>query len=151
MKVYRITQSAYKEDISGYGAYLYGGRWNSKGFAALYAAGSISLAVLELVVNFGRSATSLQQSYHLLTIDIPDKSIEIFDAESLPKDWLKNELFSQSAGTQFLQQNKQLALKVPSAVVSEEFNFLINLAHTLFNEVKIIKAVKYSFDNRLLK
>ena len=151
MNVYRITQSAYKEDISGYGAYLYGGRWNSKGFAALYAAESISLAVLELVVNFGRSASSLQQSYHLLTIEIPDKSIEVIHAADLPKEWYKNEAYSQSAGTAFLQNNKHLAMKVPSAVVQEEFNFIINPAHALFKDVKIIKSIKYGFDNRLLK
>ena len=151
MIVYRICQSSYKDDLSGYGAYLYGGRWNLKGFAALYTAEHISLAVLELVVNFNRSSSPLMQPYHLLSIEIPDKSVEFIEPESLKRNWIDAEADTQQLGTNFLQQQKHLALKVPSAVVPEEFNFMINPAHELFSKVKIIKSVKYGFDGRLLR
>ena len=150
MLVYRITRSDYKDDLSGEGAYLFGGRWNSKGKHVLYCAASISLAVLELVVNFSRSSSPLKLSYHLLNIEIPDNSIQEISLSKLQKNWLTDEAYTQFIGDNFIDNNNLLALKVPSAVIPEEFNFVLNPAHELFKKVRIISSKPYGFDQRLL-
>ncbi|HUN03492.1 MAG TPA: RES family NAD+ phosphorylase, partial [Niabella sp.] len=87
MIVYRLANSEYKDDLSGYGSFLYGGRWNSRGLYALYATEHISLAVLEIVVNYNRSAYSIRTSYHLLEIFIPDVPLLQINVAILKKKW----------------------------------------------------------------
>ena len=150
MIVYRITRTEYKDHLSGEGAYLYGGRWNSKGRHVLYCAASISLAVLELVVNFSRSASPIKLSYHLLEIDIPDNSIQEILLSKLQRDWITNEEHTRFIGDNFIENNNLLSLKVASAVIPEEFNFVINPAHEMFKKVKIKSSKPFGFDQRLL-
>lgn len=149
MIVYRLTAENYKDDISGHGAELYGGRWNPKGIAALYTAHSISLAVLELVVNFSTTETPLLLDYYLLEVFIPDKTILNYPLEKLPPNWVSNYRYTQEIGNDFLQSNKHLVLKVPSAVIPQENNYIINTHHKAFNEIYISKSKKYNLDNRL--
>lgn len=149
MIVYRIVQSQYSDDLSGFGASLYGGRWNSKGLTALYCSQHISLAVLEMVVNFSRSASPLLQPYELLEIEIPD-SLYIIQLKNLKTDWIINQDYTRFIGDNFLNDEKLLTIQVPSAVIPQESNFMINPKHKLIGKVKIASKKKYGFDNRLL-
>lgn len=149
MIVYRIAQLQYSDDLSGSGASLYGGRWNSKGIAALYCSQHISLAVLEMVVNFSRSASPLRQPFDLLEIEIPD-SLYLLALKNLKSDWIYNQDYTRYIGDNFLTDEKLLAIQVPSAVIPEESNFMINPKHKLMDKVKIVSKKKYGFDNRLL-
>ncbi len=83
MTIYRLVRSEYHDDLSGYGAFLYGGRWNSKGQYAVYAAEHISLAVLEIVVNYDRTTTTLLPSFHLVELAVPDNEIIEIDRSVL--------------------------------------------------------------------
>ncbi len=150
MKIYRITNSLYKEDLSGYGASLYGGRWNSKGNAILYCTEHISLAVLELVVNFNRAESPFKQSFHLVELEIVETSQIVLKLSDLKKDWIEDMHYSQYIGDEFLNENSNLILKVPSAVVPEEHNFLLNPSHKDFKKIKIINSHVYKFDGRLM-
>lgn len=149
MIVYRLTNSKYQHDISGYGAFLYGGRWNSKSVYALYAAQYISLAVLEMVVNYDRNASPLLPSFHLLEIIVPDDGIINLDTPALKNHWQMDYEYTQFIGDQFLQQQSNLVLQMPSAVIPEEYNFLINPMHKNFKAVKINSSRLYGIDNRL--
>lgn len=149
MIVYRLANSEYKDDLSGYGSFLYGGRWNSRGLYALYATEHISLAVLEIVVNYNRSAYSIRTSYHLLEIFIPDVPLLQINVAILKKKWQEDFEYSQMMGDQFLQQKNHLLLKVPSAVIPEENNFLINPDHPDYKKIKIKTSRPYGLDTRL--
>ena len=151
MIVYRITNSLYRNDLSGSGSSIYGGRWNSKGHAILYSTEHISLAVLELVVNFNQTESPLNQSYHLIELEIPDTSQIVLRLSDLKKDWTEDVQYSQYIGDEFLADNNNLTLKVPSAVVPEEHNYLVNPNHNAFKKVNINKSKIYRFDGRLLK
>lgn len=149
MIIYRLVRSEYHDDLSGYGAFLYGGRWNNKGQHALYGAGHISLAVLEIVVNYDRTLTSLLPSYHLVSLSVPDSEIIEIDHSVLKKTWSNDADYTRYIGDEFLQSRSYLALKIPSAVIPEEDNYLINPGHKDFKKIIIQQTRPYGIDNRL--
>ncbi len=148
MIVYRIAAEKYKEDISGYGAKLVGGRWNSIDKSMLYTSEHISLCLLEKFAqkqDFSLSPTV----FYLLEIKIPDIEIKIIEVQKLKKDWSTDITFSRFIGDSFINTCKHLVLKVPSAIVPEEHNFLINPLHVDFKRIKIKSCRIYKFYNRL--
>ena len=152
MTVSRLTKEKYKNGLSGIGAEKHGGRWNNKGTRIVYTAESRSLAVLELAVHVAFNI--LPKNYHIVEIEIPEDPFLEFDVSLLKKkDWKSNPPigFTQSEGDKFIQDNQFLCLKVPSAIVEGDFNYLINPLHPDFGKVKIKKTSPFEFDERLLK
>jgi RES domain-containing protein len=149
MILYRISNARYADDLSGNGARLYGGRWNSEGRSALYLASSRSLAVLESLAHI--APTNVPDALLLLTIQAPDNYIAI-DISSLPSNWnaYPEPIMLKQVGNAFLQKNEYLLLKVPSALVPEEFNYIMNPLHPQAVQVNVINKAEFSFDGRLL-
>jgi RES domain-containing protein len=152
MIVYRLSAGKFKNDLSGKGAELAGGRWNSKGVAMLYTSSSIALCLCELAVHlpFG----IVPKDYHLLTIECPDNvSMIEMKGGPLPKDWrsVPHSQSTQNIGDKFIAEGKALILKVPSAVVPGDFNLLFNPAHKDFSKVKIRSTELFEFDSRIFK
>ncbi len=147
MILYRIVKCAYA-DLSGTGARLYGGRWNSEGRSMVYLTSSRSLAVLEALVHL--SPTNLPNDFCIMIIDAPD-DIATITTEQLPAHWHEypepNNL--KEIGNKFLAEKKHLLLKVPSAIVKEEYNYLLNPQHHDAGLVKIINTGPFLFDQRL--
>jgi RES domain-containing protein len=148
MKLYRISKCNFIEDLSGTGAALYGGRWNSKGVYILYTATTLSLAILETIVHLPGLP---KEDFCMIEIEIPTNSITTITEKQLPSRW--NEFPSLSVlkkmGDSFIKKGEFLALKIPSAIVPEEFNYLLNPAHADFKKVKITRKKNLSFDERL--
>ncbi len=148
MIVYRLTNGAFTKDLSGNGAKLYGGRWNSPGFNALYTTENISLAVLEILVHVHQYNIPL--NYHLLAIEIPDNIIPtLINTKSLKRSWKNDTGYSQFIGDEFLKTSANLLLKVPSAIIEQEHNFIINPTHKDISKIKIIASHLFEFDKRL--
>jgi RES domain-containing protein len=148
MIVYRICNSLYNDDLSGTGAKLFGGRWNSKGFAMLYVAENISLTVLEMLVHNQFKDFAIELS--LLKISVPDTAeVKEVKLNKLKKEWIEDYSYTKFIGNEFIKSTNNLLLKVPSAVVNEEHNFLINPLHADFKKVKIIEVKPFSTDKRL--
>ena len=150
MKVFRLSKSKYSFDLSGKGAELAGGRWNSKGRALLYTSQSRALCTAEIAVH--TPLGNIPTEYELVEITFPDaievKEIKISD---LPSNWksIPHSSATQEIGDKFLSENKFLIFKVPSAVVQGDFNFLINPAHRQFHEVEITLTEAFDFNARL--
>jgi RES domain-containing protein len=148
MIVYRITNEAYKNDISGNGAALYGSRWNSKGIHLLYTSQFISLSILESLVHLKRN--EIPPTQYLLHIEFPDeKKITEISFNKMKKNWHRESEYTQWIGDQFMQNKEGLVLKVPSAIVPQENNFLLNPLHAEFKKVKIISSELLQLDKRL--
>jgi RES domain-containing protein len=148
MIVYRISNSTYSDDISGTGAKIMGSRWNSKGTAVLYMSQHISLSVLEMLVNthFKDYAIALD----LLYIKLPDQqAIKTLEPSSLKNNWKEDIDYTRFIGDEFVKQNQSLLLRVPSAVIHEEYNYLANPLHTDFKKIKIVKTKSFWPDERL--
>jgi RES domain-containing protein len=148
MIVYRITNEAYKNDISGNGAALYGSRWNSKGIHLLYTSHSISLSILESLVHLKRK--QIPPSQFLLHIEIPDeKDAAEISYKKIKNGWQQDLGYTQWIGDQFIRNKQNLFLKVPSVLVPQESNVLLNPLHEAYKKVKIVAAELLGLDKRL--
>lgn len=151
MELYRLCSARYVATaFTGLGASLAGGRWNDRGLAMVYTASSLSLAALECLVHF--SAQTLPTDYVSLIVTVSPRisALEI-DSRSLPPDWAEEDppLITRDLGSKWLQQNSSLLLKVPSAIIPTESNYLINPLHPDFAQLQIQPPVPFPFDPRL--
>ncbi|WP_425276931.1 RES family NAD+ phosphorylase [Spirosoma oryzicola] len=150
MIVYRISGVKYIEDLSGYGASLIGGRWNREKIPVLYTGASTSLCAWEYWVHLKESTLLSDNNFARISIQIPDSSILEISETDLPPSWpsLSEDLLIIS--DKWLSEGKYLCMKVPSAVIDGDFNYIINPLHPLFTKdnVKIIEKKPYSFDKR---
>lgn len=148
MIIYRLAVQQFADDLSGSGAKLMGGRWNVPGLPVLYTTENISLAALEILVNAERQY--IPPTYQLLKLLLPDTvEISSISKDKLKKQWKDDFEYTQWIGSEFLKQNKNLVMKVPSAVVDEEHNFLFNPGHSDFKKLKIVATSHFQFDKRL--
>ena len=150
MRVYRLSRAAYANDLSGKGASLKGARWNSTGVEMIYTAESRALALAEVMVHF--TAAMVPADYRMVTIEIPDDlNIQHITLKDLPPDWHVFPYLSstQATGDEFIHENKFPILRVPSAVVPGDFNFLLNPHHPDIKKVSILKTEKFPFDSRM--
>lgn len=139
MIVFRLSKQIYCTDLSGTGAYQAGGRWNSKGTALVYTADSRALCMAEVAVHL--PVGIVPKDYFLVTIAIPDDLTEEIPLSRLPPDWhaFPHHFSTQQIGDTFVRTGKFLALKVPSAVVPGDFNYLINPHYSQISLVTIIQ------------
>jgi len=152
MKVYRICRSKYKKDLSGSGAELFGGRWNSKGIRAIYTSESRALAMLEYIIH--TPVHEFPTDVVLLAIELPKNAIiRSVQLSALPKDWksLAAPFSSQAFGDTLLHLHSHLCYKLPSVVVPQEFNYLIDPAHAQIADVSIVEVSPLEFDKRLAR
>lgn len=150
MIAYRIAKRAWIEDLSGYGAAQFGGRWNSRRNPMLYTSANIALAVLEVFVN--TPPGFLPDDYALLILSIPEElPVHDLDIDILPKDWRATPVHvaTRAIGDTFLQEEKFAALRVPSAIVPQEKNILLNPEHKQFRKVSVVDIQPFAFDARL--
>jgi RES domain-containing protein len=151
MIVYRLSKGKYYQDLSGKGAELYGGRWNSKGIAMLYTSQSRALAFAEVAIHI--PVGIVPKDYFLISISVPDTAgiFKLADTE-MPPDWRPNPHSdsTQKIGDQFIVESKYLVMQVPSAIVPGDFNFLINPNHSQIKEVTIDNVEPFEFDSRFV-
>lgn len=152
MLVYRISRQKFANDLSGTGARLNGGRWNSVGNSVLYSSSYRSLALLEILVH--TTNDFVPDDLRLITIEIPDNgTIEEIKYPIIKEEMDKRGVNAQfyTIGDKWIKTSKALVLKVPSIIVPEEFNYLLNPLHKEFHKVKIIDVKPFDFDKRLVK
>ncbi len=150
MIVYRISNAAFSDDISGTGAKLNGARWNSKGIPVLYTSQFLSLAVLEMLVNTNFKDYAI--ALNLMYINFPDtQSITNIDLKHLKNNWRDDFEYTRYMGDEFFKQKETLILKVPSSVIQEEYNYLVNPLHADFKKMKLVKTKSFWPDERLFK
>lgn len=149
MILYRIARCIYADSLSGEGSRLFGGRWNSKGKPALYLASSRALAVLEVLVHL--PPLIIPDDYCLAEIEVPDNNFTEIFVKDLPEDWrnVSPPALLKKFGDDFLKNDAHLLMKVPSSVVSMEYNFVVNTIHPVMKKVKVVKVEPFEFDERL--
>jgi RES domain-containing protein len=150
MLVYRLAKSKYADDLSETGAAITGGRWNKKGRAVLYCSEGRSLALLEVVVNI---PPMFQSDLQLLTLELPPQNFEILEKDKLPKNWFHYPAprILAEIVEEFYRKPEILAIKVPSAIVHQEYNVIINPRSKYFQEIKVISNEPFIFDPRLYR
>lgn len=147
MRVYRISKCKYIDDLSGTGASFFPGRWHNKGTHILYAAATASLAMLESIVHI-TSVVSLNMC--MICLEVPENSVREIPQTDLPNGWQNNPSpdILKTNGDAFIRENEFLVLKVPSAILPEENNYLLNPLHKDFTKIMVIYNRSISIDNR---
>jgi len=152
MQVWRLVKTRYAATpFDGEGARLYGARWNSPGNRVAYASSNSALAVLEVLVHMTGGGSV--PGYSLICASLPDSVVEIIAPADLPSNWDSSPVPPevQAVGDAWLASAKSLALRVPSALVRDSYNLLINPEHRGFGRLRIISSEPFDFDGRLLR
>ena len=152
MRVYRLAKQKYSDDLSGIGAKLTGGRWNNKGTQILYTSDSRALCTAEIAVHMPIGL--IPKNYFLITIDIPDSiALVQIDGKMLPAEWMDFPYsnITQEIGEDFILKGDFLILKVSSAVVQGDYNYLLNPSHKDFKRVRLVSKERFNFDERLFR
>lgn len=148
---YRIFKTKFSKTwYDGEGAFLFGGRWNTRGTRVLYAAGSLSLAALEMLVHL--NSAELLGSYSYAKIEFEEMDVlPVEKLGKLPKNWSVSPpaLAIQRIGDEWTASMASLILRVPTSVVPDESNYLVNVSHPKFSSTKRGKPQLFRFDERL--
>ncbi|MFC6268601.1 RES family NAD+ phosphorylase [Frigoriflavimonas asaccharolytica] len=148
MLLYRIAHKKYAQNLSVSGL---SGRWNSDGKMVLYTSENISLALLENMIY--RAGTGFNDDYKIMIIEVLSKKLEQITVENLVKNWREQDAYPelQKIGDDWYEAQKNLMLKVPSSILPENFNVILNSIHPDFKKVKLIDVLDYEPDERLEK
>ena len=128
---------------------VHGGRWNSPGAAVVYTSQSLSLAALEMLVHL--EPEHLLESYRAIAVTFDEELARTLTREQLPRNWRSDRPPPrlQAVGNEWVKNNTSAVLRVPSVIIPEESNFLLNPAHPDFHRLTIGKPRRFQFDPRL--
>ena len=142
--VWRIVSANFKDKAyAGDGARIHGGRWNSKGVAVVYTADSLALASIEMIVNL--PAPKLLQKYVRISAQIDLDLISDLSGAVLPVDWASRPISPSTRviGDRWVKEQSSAVLRLPSIVVPDEFNYLLNPVHPDFAKIEIGEPIAY--------
>ncbi len=146
MKAWRVTPAKHAATaFSGEGARQYGGRWNSIGTAVVYCSAHLSLAVLETLVHIDQS--KLGNRYIYFWVDIPDTlPVQSLTPDQLSPDWQNEPAPSclMDIGDNWVMHGKTVTLVVPSAILPQENNIILNPNHQDFASIQQLKGTNIS-------
>ena len=138
--------------LAGDGALRTPGRWHTRGRRVVYCAQSPAAALLEILVHFEIDIQDLPVRYRLLKIEAPDDAqVERVSVDRLPADWPERIDVTRALGDGWLTTRSAALLSVPSAIVPETFNILLNPAHQDAKRIVIVNAGDHAIDPLLLK
>ena len=151
MEVFRITHKKWSGKLTASGLPA---RWNSSGIRIIYSAGSRALACLENVVH--RGSSDLRVPFITMTISVPDDLIiQELSIRELPEEWNKSGepayLKCRPFGDKWKRDAVSAILKVPSAIVPGDSNYLLNPDHPDFQQISILSEKPFFFDERIKK
>lgn len=152
---WRIAQQEYAQTVdqmlSGEGAYLYGGRWNSRGVRVVYLGSSLAQAAMELLVHLDRHEVLV--TFNKLQVAFDTSWVSHIDIRDLPDNWAAPEMVSavRQVGDDWVKRKSSLILQVPSAAVLGEYNFLLNPLHPDRRLLSVGSISPFGFDPRLQK
>ncbi len=150
MEVFRISKEKHANaDLKASGA---ANRWNVEGQYVIYTGWTRSLSTLELVVH--RNSIAIDQSYKVMVISIADEDhlYSTVKLKQLPENWRSINAYTQlqQIGSEWYENRKSLVLKVPSAIITNEHNYVINTKHEDFTtKVKFVRTEHFFWDKRL--
>jgi RES domain-containing protein len=148
---WRIVQRRYvRTAFSGDGARKYGGRWNSPGVRMVYTSANPGLATLEVLVHI-EDEREFRRQYRAIPVTFPEGLVEVLDPTSLPRNWAADPPPEslRRFGDRWTKEARTAVLKVPSAVLPLDFNYLINPLHPDFHRLVIGQPQTFRFDPRL--
>jgi RES domain-containing protein len=149
MFLWRISNHA---TLDGRGGLLASARWHTQGRPIVYLAETPSGALTEVLVHLELDPADLPDSYRLLKAEVPDTlAIRKLKATELPENWKEHLVVTRTIGDEWLLQEETALLRVPSAIVPETFNVLLNPLHSEAKQVRVLWHRDYPWDQRLFE
>lgn len=149
MLLWRISNHA---TLGGEGGLIASARWHTQGHPVLYLAETPAGALVEVLVHLELDLAHLPRSYKLLKAEGPDDiAVRKLGKADLAENWTQNLLASRTVGDEWLSSRATALLRVPSAVVPETFNLLLNPQHPEAARIRIVSHRDYPWDKRLLE
>ena len=151
MRVWRLCRRGHAR-FDGEGARRYGGRWNPPGTAVVYTSATLSLAALELFVRLDPEEEP--DDLVAIPVEVPDSvRVTALELAGLPEDWrlIPPSEETRSLGADWIGGLATALLSVPSAVIPQERNYLVNPAHPDFAQVALAAPQPFTFDPRMWK
>jgi len=156
MLVYRICRAEFATNLNASG---FAGRWNQEGQKVLYTSATRSLAALEHLAN--RSGIVVKSPYRVMVLEVPSEGVVQVEADAirsvfiseLPVDWRRLSFYGrlQEIGASWYRSSESLLLRVPSVLIPQECNYLINTQHPDFGErVRMVEVEEFDWDTRLI-
>ncbi|GAO01314.1 RES family NAD+ phosphorylase [Anaeromyxobacter sp. PSR-1] len=152
MKAWRLSRfDSQQRTFDGEGARLFPGRWNPAGVPVVYASEHLSLAVLEVLVH--ARADQVRITFHAFEITIPDVLVEVVRDEQLPRSWDGAAIAraTRELGDTWARERRSVALSVPSVIVRQERNVVLNPLYPEFAQLQVARPVRFRFDERLVR
>lgn len=147
MRLWRISNYA---DLSGMGGVRFPARWHHKGHPILYAAEHPAGALAEFLVHL--DLEDLPDRFQLLTLELPDGTpCPDIGGAALPEDWANNPMATRAIGSRWLKARDSLLLRVPSVLVPDAFNVLVNPQHPDAGTLKLVKTERVPLDSRFIR
>jgi RES domain-containing protein len=151
MLVWRIVpKRRYSQAFTGEGARLYGGRWNPPGIRVVHTSATLSLAALEYFVHVSKQTRP--DDLVSISLEIPKNiRVERVSESKLPSNWQLYPALDEvkEIGKRWIKNSATAILAVPSAVIPQELNYLINPEHADFKKMKINKPIQFNLDERM--
>jgi RES domain-containing protein len=136
--------------LDGIGGLYVSGRWHTKGHPVVYCTLNPATALLETLVHMEIDSEDRPEHFRILRIEGPDRlSMEELEYSAVPSDWGENIALAQQLGDRWLSERRSLLWKVPSVLVPETWNVLVNPEHAEGDLLKVTMTYKRAFDARL--
>ncbi len=145
MFLWRISNH---DSLDGRGGLLASARWHTRGRPIVYLATTPAGALVEALVHLELKPNQLPKSYRLLKAEAPD-DLPMMHFSALTEDWRKNETASRTLGDEWLSQAQTTLLEIPSAILPETMNILLNPLHPDAARISVLWHEAYPFDQRL--
>ena len=149
---WRLARPEFAEHLDGEGSRIEGGRWNPIGLQAVYTSEHLSLSVLEVYVHLPPEMRDVLPVLTAVQISIPDRAGSARVTPERLTDLLASadpHAACQAIGEAWISHGRDLMLQVPSVLVPEDTNLILNPAHPRMREVKIVSTRAFHFDPRL--
>jgi RES domain-containing protein len=150
---FRVVKEKHASDaFAGEGSRRFGGRWNHKQTTVVYLSDTLALAALEQFIHLGREGLHIAFVY--FAMEIPEHvSVNVIERDALPEDWRREPPpnSTKNLGTRWVKSKVSALLRVPSAILPIGFNYIADIAHPEFKDIKISDPEPFTFDSRMWK
>ena len=149
-RLWRLYRAAYGPGLDGMGGTFADGRWHTRGARVVYFGATAAIVVLERLAH--TDPDLLPSDLRLACFEVPEtvSSTNAADISPLTENWMRDENATRRIGSQWWREHSSPLLLVPSAVLPEESNYVLNAQHPEAKALQLIRDRSFTFDPRLI-
>ena len=150
VQLWRLYRAVHGPGLDGIGGTIAGGRWHTQGQKAVYFGATPAIVVLERLAHTDPDLLPDDLRLGCFEFRKTVNPVEISEQAKLTPNWTEDEPASRKLGTGWLREKSSCVLKVPSALLPEESNYLFNPQHPDAEHLYRLSERPFAFDSRLI-